>query len=166
MNKKQKRILIIFGLLDIIAISLMVSVVIKNLTQNAPASPTTQATQISPCAQDILKQLSIYTNPAVVWDDTQLSLAFTMTYSQPIPPKDSVQYLWIGLDTIANTAKETCPPPPLIIITATAKGTVETHHHTAQLTGTDVVAWFEGELAENQLAEQTRYRQVITTQQE
>ncbi len=167
MTRKQKLILIIFGIVDLGVMMALAGIILR--TSHAyPAPPTltptplTAHTYISACEQNVLDtfaQTPVGETPAVAWDATQLYVTLKVVYPTTAPPTESVQLLWTALDNLVPPLSDGCPLPSTIIIALTAQGTLSTTSYLVQFDGEDFAAWMAGTLAEADLAAQARFRQ-------
>lgn len=171
MTRKQKRILIILGILDFVVIGVLAAIVIGTMTATPPAPPAVVQAQVSPCVQRMLDACQSlpapFSSPATVaWDTTQLYITLHAAYSTSTPPPESAQLLWTSLDEIAVVLQSGCYVPETITIALTAHGNAETVQYLAQLSGQDVAAWMAGTLSEERLAAQSHFRQTAQSRQD
>lgn len=159
MTPRQKRILIIFGLADLVVIGLLFGVIFRS-GRPAPAPAPTAATQVAPCPRQVLETLPPLTYASLIWEADRLELSLYLNYPTATPPDDSAQYLWLGLDSIAGALSETCPPPPVVAIHVTARGVQKVHRHQAQFSGEVVQSWAAHTLSDAELAAQAQYRRI------
>lgn len=159
MTQRQKLILILFGLADLIVIGLLFSVVLRSGGPTSPPAPTAP-TPIGRCPRQVLDTLPPLTYASVIWEDDQLQLSLSLNYATATPPDDSAQYLWLGLDSIAGALSEECPLPPAVAINVTARGVSKVHRHQAQLSGETVQAWANHTVSDAELAAQAQYRRL------
>lgn len=159
MTQRQKLILILFGVADLIIVGLLLSVVFRSGRLVAPPPPTF-ATQIAPCPRRVLDTLPPLAYASIMWEDDQLQLSLYLNYTTDTPPDDSGQYLWLGLDSIAGVLSEECPPPPSVTINVTAHGVGKVHRHQAQFSGETVQAWANHTLSDADLVAQAQYRRL------
>jgi hypothetical protein len=163
MTRKQKRILIILGVLDFIVIGALATIVIRTMSPT-PAAPPVVQTQISPCVQAMLDACNALPAPfqyaaTVAWDTKQLYITLSAAYPTETPPPESAQLLWTVLDEIATVLQDGCLVPETVTIALTVHGNVKTVQYLAQLAGQDVAAWMAGTLPEAELAAQSHFRQ-------
>lgn len=171
MTRKQKRILIILGILDFVVIGVLAAVVIRTITAKPPTPPVVVQAQISPCMQRMLDACEMLPAPfsntaSVAWDTTQLYITLHATYPTTTPPAESAQLLWTALDELKAVLLSGCYVPDTITIALTAQGSTETIQYLAQLSGQDVSAWMTGTLPEENLAAQSHFRQTVQTRQD
>ena len=167
MTRKQKRILIILGVLDFIVIGALAAVVIRTMAPTPAAPPVIQA-QVSPCVQAMLDACNALPAPfrndaAVAWNAQQLYVTLSAAYPAATPPPESPQLLWMALDEMATVLRGKCLVPETITVALTVHGNAETVQYLAQLAGEDVVAWMAGTLPETELAAQSHFRQTSTS---
>lgn len=164
MTRKQKLILLAFAIADVVVIALLGSIVLRSSPPTPLVSPI--QVQVSPCEQRVIDTFSradsplAKSAPQVAWNHDRLHIALTVTYPVDAPPDESAQLLWTVLDDVADLFTETCPAPETVILAITARGTATTVQHLAQITGQDVEAWRFGDLSDEALAAQTRYRHI------
>ncbi|MBN2390433.1 MAG: hypothetical protein JXR84_06905 [Anaerolineae bacterium] len=163
MTRKQKRILIILGVLDFIVIGALATIVIRTMSPT-PAPPPVVQTRISRCVQAMLDAyndlpLPVQDPATVAWDTQQLYITLSVSYPAETPPPDSAQLLWTVLDEVAAVFQGGCLVPETITIALTVHGNVETVQYLAQLAGQDITAWMAGTLPEAELAAQSHFRQ-------
>jgi len=161
MTRRQKSILLILGILDIAVITLLASVVLRNLPPAPNVSPIN--VQASPCEQQLVAALTdpppfAEGIPRVAWNDQQLDIAL-----QVRPSTDSPQHLWTVLDIIAEVARADCALPATVTIAINAHSETETQQFLAQLPGDAIEGWLTGALSEENLAAQAHYRQTTGT---
>lgn len=169
MTRKQKRILIVLGVLDFIVIGALAAIVIHTISSTPATPPVVVQAQIPACVQTMLNactalpapfhNTSRIGGPTVAWDATHLHITLHATYPTAKPPPESAQLLWTALDTVAVVLRSGCSTPEAITIALTAHGNAETVQYLAQLTGADVTAWMAGTLPEESLAAQSHFRQ-------
>lgn len=167
MTRKQKLILIILGVLDLVVIGALAVIIVRTMTATPATPPAVVQAEVSPCMQRMLDACNALPIPfsdtaTVAWDTTQLYITLQAVYPFAAPPSESAQLLWVALDEIAVVLRSGCYIPETITITLTAHGNVETVRYLAQLAGQDVAAWMAGTLSEENLAAQSHFRQ--TTQ--
>ncbi|MGC9395074.1 MAG: hypothetical protein ACP5J4_09480 [Anaerolineae bacterium] len=167
MTRKQKRILIILGVLDFIVIGTLAAIVVRTMSSTPAAPPAVQA-QVSPCVQAMLDACNALPAPfqdtaTVAWDTKQLYITLSAVYTGETPPPESAQLLWTALDEIATVLQGGCLVPETVTIALTAHGNAETVQYLAQLAGEDLTAWMAGMLPEAELAAQSRFRQTSTS---
>jgi hypothetical protein len=163
MTRKQKRILIILGVLDFIVIGALATIVIRTMAPT-PTPPPVIQTRISPCVQAMLDACNAlpvpFQNPATVaWDARQLYITLSAVYPEETPPPESAQLLWTVLDEIVVVLQDGCLVPETVTIALTVHGNAETVQYLAQLAGQDITAWMAGTLPEAELAAQSHFRQ-------
>ncbi|MBN2007381.1 MAG: hypothetical protein JXA21_28800 [Anaerolineae bacterium] len=161
MTEKQKQILIILGIINVLVIGGLVGVVLYNMAphQQTTATPFRQ----NPCITTLFDKLPPeISSRQVAWDSTRIELKLYLNYDVETPPEGSAQYLWIGLESIATALQtEGCEtPPPLITVFVTAKGKNTAQHHVVQIDGESLQAWADGTLSDTELAEIAHYRKV------
>lgn len=173
MTRKQKLILIVLGVLDLVVIGVLAAVVFRTMpSAPAPAAPpdVVQA-QFSPCMQKMLDACDALPAPfsdtaTVAWDTTQLYITLDARYPTATPPPESAQLLWTALDELSAVLLSGCYIPETITIALTAHGSVGTGQYLAQLAGQDVAAWMAGTLSEESLAAQSHFRQTTQFRQD
>jgi len=173
MTRKQKRILIVLGMLDLVVIGVLATVIVRTMpSAPAPAAPpdVVQA-EFSPCMQRMLDACDTLPAPfsdtaTVAWDTTQLYITLDARYPSPTPPPASAQLLWMALDEVKAVLLSGCYIPETITIALTAHGNTETMQYLAQLSGQDVAAWMAGTLSEESLAAQSHFRQTTQFRQD
>lgn len=167
MTRKQKRILIILGILDFVVIGVLATIVVRTMTA-APAVPPTPIvivqTRVSRCIQTMLDTCNALPAPfsdtaSVAWDTEQLYITLHAAYASATPPPESAQLLWTALDEMKAVLQSGCYTPETITIALTAHGNTDTVQYLAQLSGQDVAAWMEETLSEESLAAQSHFRQ-------
>ena len=159
MTKQQKRILLILGLSNVLVIGLLGSVVIMSSRSVTP--PPSGPAQIPQCPQSVLAVLPPTDSRSISWNENLLQLTIRVHYASDTPPPESVQYLWMALDSIAAALQNGCAPPQTINIAVTAQADTATYRHQVQISGTVVAAWANGELNEADLATAAKYRYTI-----
>ncbi len=159
MTQRQKLILILFGLADLIVIGLLFSVALRSGGPTSPP-PSTVPAPIAQCPRQVLDTLPPLTYASVIWEEDQLQLSLYLNYATTTPPDDSAQYLWLGLDSIAGALSADCPLPPAVTITITARGVGKVHRHQAQVSGETMRAWANHTLSDAELAAQAQYRRL------
>ena len=167
MTRKQKRILIILGVLDFIVIGALATIVIQTMS-STPAAPPVVQTQFSRCVQAMLDAcndlpVAVQDTVTVAWDTQQLNIALSVGYPAETPPPESAQLLWTVLDEIAAVFQGGCLVPETVTIALTVQGNVKTVQYLAQLAGQDITAWMAGTLPEAELAAQSHFRQTFTS---
>ncbi len=171
MTRKQKHILIILGVLDLVVVGALAIIVVRTMTATPAAPPSIVQAHVSPCVQRMLESCNALPAPfsetaTVAWDTTQLYITLHAAYPTATPPSDSAQLLWTALDEMAVVLKSGCYTPETIIIALTAHGNAETVQYLAQLAGQDVTAWMAGTLSEENLAAQSHFRQTVQVRQD
>jgi hypothetical protein len=169
MTRKQKLILIILGVLNLVVIGALAVIIGRAMTATPTTPPAVVQAQISPCMQRILDTVNALPEPfraaprnnaaTVAWDTTQLYITLYAVYPSATPPPESAQLLWTALDEVKAVLLSGCYIPDTITIALTAHGNAETVQYLAQLAGQDVAAWMAGTLSEENLAAQSRFRQ-------
>ncbi len=157
MNRRQKRILIIFGIVDLIVVIALGVTLGHDLWSSSPIR-----TDFLPaaCPQGLLQALPPSLQPAVAWTPDRLDLTLNAHYAAPTPPAETPQLLWKALDGIAAMLRLGCPAPAQVTIRLTANGETITQYHIVQLDGAELAAWAAGTLSEAELATRAAYRQL------
>ena len=171
MTRKQKRILLILGVLDFIVIGTLAAIVVRTMSRTPAAPPVIQTQQISPCVQAMLDACNGLPAPlqdtaTVAWDTKQLYITLSAVYISETPPPESAQLLWTALDEITTVLQDGCLVPETVTIALTAHGNAENVQYLAQLAGEDIAAWMAGTLPEAELAAQSHFRQSVQFRQD
>lgn len=158
MTRKQKGVLLILGMLNLIVILGVGSIILHDAWQtiSAPPPPLVMVTPTA-CEQQLLAAFPATMHPASTWTQQQLMVQLALAES---PGPENAQHLWAVLDTLAAIFQEDCPVPETVVI-AVSVGSEIQHRHLVQLSGTDIAAWLAGDLSEDALAAQSRYRHII-----
>lgn len=157
MNRRQKRILTILGIVDLIVVVALGVTLGHDLW-----SPSPVRTDFLPaaCPQGLLQALPPSLQPAVAWTPDRLDLMLNAHYAAPTPPAETPQLLWKALDSIAAMLRLGCSAPTQVTIRLTANGETVTQYHIVELEGAELAAWAAGTLSEAELATHATYRQL------
>ncbi len=153
MTLKQKRLLILVGVLNILIVIALISVVFAH-TRPQPAP----SRQLLPCTTALLTTLPASLHPNVSWEATELYISLTAEYAISTPPDESAQLLWAVLDQITDVVTSGCPSPTQITVLLEARGQTSSLHHQARITGETLSSWMSGNLTSDALAANAQYR--------
>ncbi len=107
MKRQQRTILIIFGLLDLLAVGGL-GYLIWHASQPIPLPKP----DLAPCIALIQRKIPGYLSPVIAWEEDNLHLGLTAVYDVAAPPESSVQLLWTSLDALAEASRIGCPIHP------------------------------------------------------
>lgn len=160
MSKKQKAILIIFLVFDILIVTLLAGTIVKtwSLTQ-----VTRKETPLSHCADAYLKALQDSDQQiAFAMEKDVIYITVSILAEKDKNEFDDSQMLWTLLDQLGTVAVHTtdiCPNPQTMILQINIVRDVVAINHQAIIPMPDLLAWSQGTVSENQLTENIRYRQ-------
>ncbi|MGC9400389.1 MAG: hypothetical protein ACP5HM_14810 [Anaerolineae bacterium] len=146
--------MLLLSVLDLVVIGVLGATIWRQY-RLSDAAPTPS---FAPCVELTLQHLPARLSPTVYWTTKNLTVRLTARYEVPHPPPGSAQLLWVALDALPPVRRHGCPLPDEVVIVVTAQGTQATLGHVARLKGSDVAAWSEGRLQEEQLVERATYR--------
>lgn len=157
MKRQQRTILIIFGLLDLLAVGGL-GYLIWHASQPIPLPKP----DLAPCIALLQRKIPGYLSPVIAWEEDNLHLGLTAVYDVAAPPESSVQLLWTSLDALAEAARIGCPIPSQVVLTVVAQGTGTTLSHSAKVSGEEINAWASGALPQEDLSREILYRSVTS----
>lgn len=161
MKRWRTPILLILAALNIAIIGLLIHAVVK---QDQSTPPATAA--FSSCSQAVLANLEPHLSPAVAWETDTLTVSATAFYASPTPPATSAQLLWEMLDSLRGALQLGCTPPTRVTLIVHTHGQTESASHIAQITGADLAAWANAEIADAELSLRSNYWRNSETQTE
>lgn len=152
MTRRQKLILIVLGVLDLIVIAGLATIVVRQTNQMV--KPAAIVLPDDPCAEALLSAL-VTTDRAVTvaWTPDVAHLRVDLATAQRDIPGE--QYLWITLDALPAPLPTSCPIPKTMLLSIYVPSG---EHHTAQIDGHSLVYWLAGVHSDEVLASHARYR--------
>ena len=161
MNKKQKIVLIIFAIVDVIIVAVLAGTILRTWS-SYPAS-LVQSSQLS-CADYYLNALQTA--------DRQVTFALqndaiTITVSLPATEDlDDAELLWTLIDQVGQIAPKTkviCQEPRFLTIQLNVSRENVTNNHITIITLDDLIQWTQGNVSEEYFAANIKYRQIAVT---
>jgi hypothetical protein len=152
MTNRQKLILIVLGVLDLIVIAGLVIIVVRQTRQIA--RPAVTLPLDDPCAEALLSAM-VTTDRAVTvaWSPDVAHLTVDLTAERRDTPGE--QHLWIILDAIPAPLPASCPVPETILLSVQVPSG---GRHTVQIDGEDLANWLAGVHSDEDLVNRARYR--------
>ena len=161
MNKKQKTILIVFAVVDIVIVAVLAVTIFKTWT-SYPVSMV-QLPQAS-CANYFLDNL--HTNDRQVTFSMKKDVIYLTVSHQAGKTSenlDDAELLWSLLDQLAlivPNLKEMCQEPHSLAIQLNVSRQNATNNHMSIILIEDLVLWSQGKVSDEYLAANIKYRQM------
>ena len=161
MNIKQRLILVLFAIVDIVIVVFLASTVVK--TWSSYPEAMVQSKQLT-CAQHYLDALNTHQQQVTFSMDKDV-IHITLATSN-MEKLDDTEFLWTLIDQlgqIAFSTDELCLEPNTLIVQQTISNEIESNFHMSIISINDLISWTTGQLSDNQLAAQIKYRQTSMT---
>lgn len=180
MNRKQKRILGLLALANIIVIGLLAGYVIITTLQDRPAAPPSPTVtrdavgtpagipggiptgDLPPCTRYLMEtwtlpgqSVQVRRDQAHAWVDLTLTSGADET---PTP-----QLLWLTLDLLTQDLIDVCPDLSTLTLTVSIAEDDRIQHYVAEIEGAALSAWLRDESKDDEFATTVRYRTAQTT---
>ncbi|MGC9469071.1 MAG: hypothetical protein ACP5HS_10805 [Anaerolineae bacterium] len=163
MSRRQKLILAILALADLLVILGLGAVVLRSgATDLDRGIPEPDATPMSVCAQTVLDALArTGAEATVAWPEPGEAMpAVVKVHYRPdaLPPDLSPQLVWLVVDSLPPTLLETCTVPSTVTLLVEAIAPDGTRRYAVEINGEALTAWLQNDLDDEALAAQSRYR--------
>ena len=156
MNRRQKLILAILAVADVLVIGLMAVVVV---TQSGRALPDLAPIPTpSPCVVYLLDSLSWTKGSARVSTVGDNLLVQVAVAQPPDASRVSPQILWTILDSLSPEFRQRCGTPERLTLMVDYPTLPVPQQYTAEISGESLVAWLQGLITDDELAAANHYR--------
>jgi len=160
MNKKQKIILIIFGIFDIAIVTLLAGTIVKTWSTY---SATINQSPASSCADFYLDALQDNNHQITFSMENDVIYTTILIHAgQDQDTLDDTQLLWALLNHLGPVAARTtelCLNPRLLTVQVNITYETVTINHLALIPIQDLISWSQGTISENDFAANIKYRQ-------
>ncbi len=157
MSRRQKLLLAILGLADLLVILAMGLYVFNHTRASPPPTPPEEQPVLSACTAYLLDSLADTGGSVVIsWDDT--AALINVTFPETTIREEVPQLLWIVLTNLSPQLSDVCPLPDTIQLQAVMPGPRVTHRHAIELSGAALNDWLSKEITDAELATRSRYR--------
>ncbi len=161
MNKKQKIILIIFGIFDVAIVTLLAGTIVKTWSTYLA---TTNQSPASSCADFYLDALQDNDHQITFsMENDVIYTTISIHAGQGQDTLDDTQLLWALLNQLGPVAVRTtelCFNPRLLTVQLIITYETVTINHLALIPIQDLISWSQGTVSENDFAANIKYRQI------